>query len=310
MISIQYINSDSKNFGKGSDTIGGFFPLGQIEKSSRIIYFEGVSDTISGFESIDDCYCLNCFSVYNVKNVLKIFSEKYPDKEHIVATDNGEAGIKQGNNAAYEHHAKIAIPPIPDSDWNDFYRQNGVEATKIAFENAIADPQKIVSHADIKLAKNCELRSAVENVCTSFEKMNPGAFKSAKEMALKELNESHADSPFLKECLEQIEAITEPKEYAEIEKRLSDYLRFESACDDSVEIHEDDLINGKYLPAKKIVPIILKNDIFKSTEPHAYCVQSPLGSGKTTIIKELIAILDDDTKKFTVRMQSRRGFFI
>lgn len=297
LIGIHYINSDNGDrfFGKDSQQKGGFFPLGQIEKSNRIFLFEGISDAISIHDSTDEC-CVNCFSVYNIRNILSILIAIWPEKEYVVCSDNDETGFKYGNNYAFEFSVKIALPPVPNSDWNDFYRQNGIEATRIALEAAITEPQKIVEHTKINKATDDELRSVVSN-CVDFleNEVFPTHLEKTKLGYLKELYEFHKDSPYLKECVDKIQGITGSTKLANIREKLASYLNIEKHCDNITRICDDELVNGKYLPADKFISLMLKTDFFKRKEPIGYCVQSPLGSGKTEIINKLIQVLDNQT---------------
>jgi len=288
-VGIHYINSENGDrfFGKHSQMQAGFFMLGNPDNGSDFIYFEGISDTISIYESLEGYCCINCFSVWNIKAVLTEFKKRWPDRKHIIATDNDETGFKVGNNVAFEHSTQIAIPPIDNGDWNDVYLKYGKDATAKIFEDAITAPQLVVNHCEIEKSNNDELRS----VCRNYTKylayeVFPTKFEITKSAAIETLNTLHKDSPYLIECIQGLLSVKESQKLSELKTKLTNYLNLDSYNPDFIK--KEDLVLGKYLPSEIADKIVSGNG--------AYCIQSPLGSGKTELIKILIEKLDKKTQ--------------
>lgn len=285
---LHLINEQVRWFDKGTKATGGCYPLGNIEKHDQVFLFEGISDAISVFTAFNEnCYCVNCFSISNVQNVLENLKTRFPNKNFVVCPDNDKEGVKQGNNAAYKHQAKIATPPQA-GDWNDYFVKHGPEATARALQKAITNPVKFVRHDNIRKANDDELVSVISNRAkiirnTSF----PTRLQKHKEKALSLLIKHHNNSPHFNEC-EDIISNIESSKLPEIKKELENYLTLSGKCDNVGYVSTQDLINGKYLPA-------WFTDWMARADGECFCVQSPLGSGKTELIKNLIERLDNQS---------------
>ncbi len=299
---LQYIEQDgNKYFGKGTSYDGGYHQLGQAEHSNQILFFEGFADTSSAFEFHNELGLhICCFSVYNLDKNVKHFSEKYPNKDLVIASDNDKVGIFQGNNVACKYNAKVAIPPGDDNDWNDIHKKYGNKQAANLFEQAITNPIKQVRldldsipkcATALKKANEDELISTCEGIAKYVQSnVFPLELKHVRTMLENTLNkyQSKANTAIFNKCSGLL-AISENQEQSQLDDKIADYLNIAKNCNNSIRIKKRKLVHGKYLPvslAKYIVKLHVRE------KKHSFCIQAPLGCGKTELVDVIIKELD------------------
>ena len=138
LVTVQYIDRNGqKRFEAGAQKKGAFFTIPGDDNA--IIIGEGYS-TVASIHASNSLTAVAAFDAGNLPHVAKIFREKHPDAEIIMAADNdawkpevGNTGVESAKAAAIEIEAKIAIPSFKDNttnptDFNDLARLEGLEA--------------------------------------------------------------------------------------------------------------------------------------------------------------------------------------
>ena len=150
LASLQFIGADGvKKFVKGGEIEGGYASLsGGSTRRDRVIIAEGFATAASLFE-VTGLPVVIAFNAGNLLSVAKAIRGKYPDAELVIAGDNdqwtvvrGEAvnvGVERAEAAAESVGATLKIPEFPHddpdkaTDWNDYAKRHGKEATLRSF---------------------------------------------------------------------------------------------------------------------------------------------------------------------------------
>jgi phage/plasmid primase-like uncharacterized protein len=151
LLSYQLINSDgSKRFGKDVETKGLFHILHQPIEGRPIGLTESYVTAASCFE-ITGLAMVTAFSSDNLKIVGMALRKRFPSNPIIVFGDNDRhLEENKGKQAAYAvlnelgTECQVAIPEFTGyptlrefSDWNDYVRENGVKATRVAIQQIL-----------------------------------------------------------------------------------------------------------------------------------------------------------------------------
>ena len=155
LASLQFIAQDgTKRFLKGGSVEGGYASVGAGRASKkRIVIAEGYATAASLFKATG-LPVVAAFSAGNLLPVAKAIREKYPDARIEIAADNDQwtvirgepfnVGIERARQAALAVDARVCWPEFPDdapgkpTDWNDYHRLHGLDATAAAFEAGVA----------------------------------------------------------------------------------------------------------------------------------------------------------------------------
>lgn len=140
LYNLQFIsNSGDKRFLAKARKKGCFHIIGnknfQLNKS--IILVEGYATGASIYLATNIPVVV-CFDAYNLKPVLEVISNKYPDKNYFIAADNdAHKKVNTGKDKAYEaakaYNAKVILPAFSSAtqylkltDWNDLHTHEGL----------------------------------------------------------------------------------------------------------------------------------------------------------------------------------------
>ena len=147
----QLLNSDgSKRFGKGGRTQGLFHSLRPILNGAAFGVAESYVTAATSMENTGiSCVC--AFSCNNIKDVVCVLADKYPDSRIIIFADNDRHlsinhGMKCANDAAATVGQRATVlapdfgsryPSKNESDWNDFVGVFGQSSMANIFRNQI-----------------------------------------------------------------------------------------------------------------------------------------------------------------------------
>lgn len=119
IVSLEFISPEGgKLFLSGGRKSGCYYPIGQ--PTPRILIAEGFATAASLHEETDQCVIV-AFDAGNLLSVAKVIRAMFPSNEIIIAGDNDLSGAGQlkAREAALSVGAKVLIPPVPGTDWND-----------------------------------------------------------------------------------------------------------------------------------------------------------------------------------------------
>lgn len=120
----------------------------QIDNVKEIIICEGFATAVSIHEAIKKPIVMG-IDIYNIENLVKIFKDKFPDKNIIVAPDNDKKNELKGKEnigkvtalkLRDEYKVKIILPNLTEqevekgfSDFNDIHKSRGLNEIKKQF---------------------------------------------------------------------------------------------------------------------------------------------------------------------------------
>ncbi len=144
LMSLQAINVDgTKDFLKGGEKRGCFYPFGKLRGAKRIYIGEGVATVAPSVE--DGTSAVAAMDAGNLMSVAKEIRKLVPDAEIIFLADNdikpdgSNPGLTAARAAALAVGGKIAIPEMGRTcDFWDLWNEQGVEAVRRAIANASA----------------------------------------------------------------------------------------------------------------------------------------------------------------------------
>lgn len=141
---LEAINGDGgKDFLKGGEKRGCFYPLGKIRGASVIAIGEGVA-TVAACHS-DSLPVVAAMDKGNLIHVAREVKKLAPDAAIIFLADNdmkpdgSNPGLSAANEAAMQIGGRVAVPDLgrPCDFW-DVWKEHGTEAIERAIANAIA----------------------------------------------------------------------------------------------------------------------------------------------------------------------------
>jgi putative DNA primase/helicase len=163
--SLQFIDaSGNKEFLTGGAVQGCYHMLGK--PSDEIIICEGYATGATLHEHLNKTVVV-AFHAANLKPVATELKSQFKRAKIIIACDNdqftqqGNAGIKFGTEAATAVNGFVAVPAFTDTstkptDWNDFFRLNDAAALVEAFNSSVKLPVREVQVTDDKLPSTFE----------------------------------------------------------------------------------------------------------------------------------------------------------
>ena len=156
LMSLQFIGGDGRKlFMKGGQKEGCYFPIAtRDEPKATMVICEGFA-TATAIRVATGYPVIAAFDAGNLKPVAKLIRQKYPDTRIIIAADNDQwttkqdgtpfnPGIEKAQQAAVAiGGAQVVSPSVPiddadkRTDWDDIARSDGMDAVRLAFENAL-----------------------------------------------------------------------------------------------------------------------------------------------------------------------------
>ncbi|HAZ3445684.1 TPA: DNA primase [Citrobacter freundii] len=152
----QVIKPDgSKRLVAGTVKKGSFCVVNSGATSETVIIAEGLATALSVQQFRPDATIIAAIDAGNLLPVAQVMRKKYPNARIIIAADNdqcaesdrsGEVKVNTGKECA-EKAAKavagwVSLPPVDyKADWNDYHRQNGLEAAIAAFNDSMYQPE-------------------------------------------------------------------------------------------------------------------------------------------------------------------------
>lgn len=138
---------------KGAEKIGVYYPINytaeKVTNNSEFHFCEGIATGICIEMGLNDPNksVIVCSTLNNIKPVITHFRDKYPDHKFVIHADNDQWkpekpnwGLENAQKLADEFNCFISLPPfdpelkdiyakhVPNpTDWNDFYRLNGLQ---------------------------------------------------------------------------------------------------------------------------------------------------------------------------------------
>ncbi|SES67444.1 D5 N terminal like [Thorsellia anophelis DSM 18579] len=122
-----------------------------IEQPSSVIIAEGFATALA-LKSISDdtALVLSAIDAGNLIHVARVIREAMPEVKIIIGADNDllkdsniNTGKAEAEKAALAVNGWVALPPTPHkADWDDYRRDNGVEATRKAFNELLYQPEE------------------------------------------------------------------------------------------------------------------------------------------------------------------------
>ena len=120
----------------------------QIDNVKEIIICEGFATAVSIHEAIKKPVVMG-IDIYNIENLVKIFKDKFPDKNIIIAPDNDKKQELKGKEnigkitalkLKDEYKVKVILPNLTEqevkegySDFNDIHKSRGLNEIKKQF---------------------------------------------------------------------------------------------------------------------------------------------------------------------------------
>lgn len=147
---------------KGAEKIGVYYPIHYSEKNvtshTEFHFCEGLATGLCIELGLNDPSkpVIVCSTLGNIKPVITHFRDKYPDHKFVIHADNDQWkpekpnwGLENAQKLADDFNCLISLPPFdPDlkdiyakyvanpTDWNDFYRLNGLDTLRETIINA------------------------------------------------------------------------------------------------------------------------------------------------------------------------------
>lgn len=165
LVTYQTINDDGsvKKFRVNAKKHGAFFVIGadNLEELEELYYTEGYA-TGASLHEFSGKPVICCFDVGNLAAVFAILKEMYPDKKHVICSDNDyykyckkisegaekakNVGLEAAISLQEEHGAYVVFPVFPkhnpSSDWNDLANRFNPEIAKMQFDFQIEYTEK------------------------------------------------------------------------------------------------------------------------------------------------------------------------
>lgn len=129
----------------GSAKRGAYHAVNAPESPQSVLIAEGLATALSVHMMRPDALTVAAIDAGNLIHVAGVMRRKYPDAKIIIAADNdinGDDGRNIGKDSAEKAALSVAgwvsVPPTRHkADWNDYHRENGLEASVAAFNNSI-----------------------------------------------------------------------------------------------------------------------------------------------------------------------------
>jgi phage/plasmid primase-like uncharacterized protein len=141
---------------KGAEKIGVYYPINYtaatVTNNTQLHFCEGLTTGICIALGLNNpaTPVIVCSALGNIKHVITHFRSKYPDHQFVIHADNDQwkpekpnYGLENAQKLADEFNCLISLPPfdpelkdiyaerIPEpTDWNDYYRLNGLDALR------------------------------------------------------------------------------------------------------------------------------------------------------------------------------------
>lgn len=173
----QVIKPDgSKRLVAGTVKKGSFCVVNSGATSETVIIAEGLATALSVQQFRPDATIIAAIDAGNLLPVAQVMRKKYPNARIIIAADNdlsaesdrsGEVKVNTGKECA-EKAAKavagwVSLPPVDyKADWNDYHRQNGLEAAIAAFNDSMYQPEGKSVGAKLKVVDGGKKRGRGE----------------------------------------------------------------------------------------------------------------------------------------------------
>ncbi|WP_050542079.1 toprim domain-containing protein [Citrobacter freundii] len=173
----QVIKPDgSKRLVAGTVKKGSFCVVNSGATSETVIIAEGLATALSVQQFRPDATIIAAIDAGNLLPVAQVMRKKYPNARIIIAADNdqsaesdrsGEVKVNTGKECA-EKAAKavagwVSLPPVDyKADWNDYHRQNGLEAAIAAFNDSMYQPEGETVGAKLKVVDGGKKRGRGE----------------------------------------------------------------------------------------------------------------------------------------------------
>jgi putative DNA primase/helicase len=123
LVNLQFIRPDgTKRFLSGGKKKGCSYYIGDL--TDTILLAEGFATACSLHENTGK-QTIVAFDAGNLSEVAKAVRAKHQNAEITIAGDNDPVGVKAANGVALSIGCKVLIPPIVDSDWNDYVNAGG-----------------------------------------------------------------------------------------------------------------------------------------------------------------------------------------
>lgn len=173
----QVIKPDgSKRLVAGTVKKGSFCVVNSGATSETVIIAEGLATALSVQQFRPDATIIAAIDAGNLLPVAQVMRKKYPNARIIIAADHdqcaesdrsGEVKVNTGKECA-EKAAKavagwVSLPPVDyKADWNDYHRQNGLEAAIAAFNDSMYQPEGETVGAKLKVVDGVKKRGRGE----------------------------------------------------------------------------------------------------------------------------------------------------
>ncbi|BCP71374.1 primase-helicase zinc-binding domain-containing protein [Enterobacter asburiae] len=173
----QVIKPDgSKRLVAGTVKKGSFCVVNSGATSETVIIAEGLATALSVQQFRPDATIIAAIDAGNLLPVAQVMRKKYPNARIIIAADNdlsaesdrsGEVKVNTGKECA-EKAAKavagwVSLPTVDyKADWNDYHRQNGLEAAIAAFNDSMYQPEGETVGAKLKVVDGGKKRGRGE----------------------------------------------------------------------------------------------------------------------------------------------------
>jgi len=195
--------------------LGTFALLGEIETGRPVLVAEGYATgaTLHGLTGLPVAVAFDGAGLAPAAQALRT---KHPDLSIILAADNDHhlprrpqplpnVGLDKAQAAARLVGGRVLVPAFdaqhPGTDWNDFARQHGPDATRAALERGLAAPSPKLEKNTMSEIKNAEStpsgRPAAEDVQTAGPHVSAdgNAAPSASENAQAQRKPEQATAP-------------------------------------------------------------------------------------------------------------------
>ncbi|HII3073358.1 TPA: DUF927 domain-containing protein [Citrobacter freundii] len=146
----------------GSAKRGAYHAVNAPESPQSVLIAEGLATALSVHLMRPDALTVAAIDAGNLLPVAEVMRRKLPDAEIIIAADNDHhedgqinTGVEAAEKAALSVAGAVSLPPTSNkADWNDYYQQNGLEASVLAFNKSAYQPQTETQDNKIT-TKNC-----------------------------------------------------------------------------------------------------------------------------------------------------------
>ena len=164
-------------------TAGLFYPFGDYEKTSEIIFCEGFATGASIFEATE-IPTLSCGGASNICMVAQAIKQLYPQKALTLAYDNDKAGKKVAEDWKKYFNDNIYCPPEEGQDFNDLAVSKGLEGiNEIIIEEVEVSSIQEILEMKIQPQKKYNKILAEGTINVLFAAPKVGKSRFAYEMA-------------------------------------------------------------------------------------------------------------------------------